>query len=212
MQIFFDVDGVLINGYHAGAPNPAKWSENIEVDLGLDRACFERLLFAPGKDGSPPRFHACLIGEADLAATLNSILPYCGYEGDPEAVIEYWLDKDSALNQPLLDAIDRIRAATAHRLFIASGQERRRATHLWDVLGLKRYFKSAFWTCDLGVLKYGPDFFCLMNQKLDLDFDNDPPLFFDDRENVVEAAKQAGWDAVLYSRLEDVTGHHRLRV
>ena len=35
----------------------------------------------------------------------------------------------------------------------------------------------------------------------------EPPLFFDDREDIVKAARAHGWEAVQYEELEDVTGH-----
>ena len=35
----------------------------------------------------------------------------------------------------------------------------------------------------------------------------EPPLFFDDREEIVKAARAHGWEAVQYDELEDVTEH-----
>ena len=35
----------------------------------------------------------------------------------------------------------------------------------------------------------------------------EPPLFFDDRDDIVKAARAHGWEAVQYDELEDVTGH-----
>ena len=210
MRVFFDVDGVLVNGFTANVPRPAKWSNNIQADLGVRLEDFERHLFRPKDDQTPPRFHACLKGERDIEDALAEILPLCGYSGHPEAIITYWLEKDSDLNQPLLNFIKTLQQRDGLNLHIASGQERRRATYLWNDLELSQYFDGAYWTCDMGVLKYGTAFFEALNEQLGLDIAKDPPLFFDDRPNVVSAAQECGWDAVMYTRLEDVTLHPRL--
>jgi putative hydrolase of the HAD superfamily len=37
------------------------------------------------------------------------------------------------------------------------------------------------------------------------------PIFFDDQPEIVEVAKRAGWDAVAFNSVEDISQHPRLK-
>jgi putative hydrolase of the HAD superfamily len=73
-----------------------------------------------------------------------------------------------------------------------------------------------YYAADLGLLKDSPDFFTKIEHLVTHDFGDvsaaGPPLFFDDRQQVVDHAREAGWDAHLYQQVSDVTDHPRLKL
>ncbi len=210
MQIFFDVDGVLIDGYHADPARHRPWDVDLDADLGVSRENFQRALFAPGGDGQEPLIHQAARGERDILEILAEVLGGLGTEVTPAAFLNYWLEKDSVVNQPLFDVIEILNKQDNMNLFVATGQEHRRAHYLWDELGFRNYFREMFYSARLGQLKDSPEFFHTIGRLLG-DRNDDSPLFFDDRGDVISFAKEAGWDAHIYRDLNDVTAHPRLR-
>lgn len=66
MKIFFDVDGVLIDGWHADASRRKPWDATIEADLGIDRETFQHLFFGTVGARSFSRMVECVSGRSDL--------------------------------------------------------------------------------------------------------------------------------------------------
>jgi putative hydrolase of the HAD superfamily len=66
IRIFFDVDGVLIGGWHSMPERRKRWDVNLKQDLGIDPAALYEKLFAPSADSSPPLMHLCVAGKRDL--------------------------------------------------------------------------------------------------------------------------------------------------
>jgi putative hydrolase of the HAD superfamily len=95
-------------------------------------------------------------------------------------------------------------------LYLATGQEHHRAAYLWNELGWRAHFKDILYSAKLGHLKDTPEFFAAINRALAL-APGDRPLFFDDREDIVMLARDAGWDAHVFDTIEDVVSHARLR-
>ena len=97
--VFFDVDGVLVHGYHARPERQLRWDETLLADLGVDperfRAEFIYDLFVK----------QVVVGKLPLVEALDRVLPGLGYRGTAMNFVAYWLSHDSNLNQPLLDAI-----------------------------------------------------------------------------------------------------------
>ena len=198
--VLFDVDGVLIDGYHARPERlQHRWDENLQRDLGIDpegfRDEFIYDLFVK----------KVIIGEMSVVEALEAVLPGFGYIGSPMAVLTYWLSHDSKLNTALLDAIRRLRVSCASPLFVATNQEHIRAHWLWQTLGMSDLFEDIFYSARLGVAKPDPSFFSAIETRIG-PFDQ-PPLFFDDSRSNIEAAKACGWDAVQFNTIEDFTPH-----
>jgi putative hydrolase of the HAD superfamily len=80
---------------------------------------------------------------------------------------------------------------------------------LWDEIGFKALFKGIFYSARLGHLKDALGFYLAINEALGIGPD-ERPLFFDDREDSVALARQAGWDACLFDTAADLLGHPRL--
>ncbi|RYE85859.1 MAG: haloacid dehalogenase [Hyphomicrobiales bacterium] len=197
--VLFDVDGVLVHGYHARPERQVRWNENLLADLGVD----------------PDRFNSefiydvfvkkVIVGQLTLLAALERVLPGLGYRGSAMAFVDYWLTHDSNVNQPLVDVVRRVRDAGGGRLYLATNQEHMRAQWLWQTLKLGEVFEDIFHSARVGHAKPARPYFDWVNDRLGRQ--DEPPLFFDDREDIVAAARRAGWEAVLYSQLEDVTMH-----
>ncbi len=203
LKVFFDVDGVIIQGWHADPRRRRAWDATIEADLGISREAFQRSLFRPKQAGAEPLMNACLRGAADLKAVLAEVLPLLGYRGSVDGFLDYWFRKDSRIDPEVLDVVARIRACEGAALFLATGQEHHRAAYLWKELGLSEAFDDIFYSARLGVDKDSADFFAKINAELHI-AEGERPLFFDDRESIVARARAAGWDAQLFSSVEDL--------
>ena len=201
--IFFDVDGVVIHGFHARPERRRRWDGALLDDLGIDPARFvEHFIRGPFEQ-------EVLTGRLSLVQALSETLPKLGFHGSPMQLIDYWLRRDSQLNFQLLDPIRALRKAGAGPIYLATNQEHLRAFHLWSGLGLNQYFDDIFYAARLGALKPKPEFFDGILQAIGPQVE--PPLFFDDSETVVAGAQAFGWDAVLFDTVEECAAHPWIR-
>ena len=210
MKIFFDVDGVLIDGWHANPELRKPWDARIEDDLGVDRNAFQHLFFGTPDDRSQSRMLACVTGQTDLTVALAEVLPQVGYAGSVSSFMQYWFEKDSNLNAPVIELVSELRRAADVTLYLATGQEHHRARYLWNDLGLSRLFDGIFYSAEIGHPKKDIRFFEAINAALGIS-GKERPLFFDDQPEIVALAAQAGWDGTAYSCEQDIRRHPRLR-
>jgi len=201
--LFFDVDGVVMHGFHARPEKRRRWDEHLQQDLGISPVEFSKQ-FIEG-----PFLQQVLTGRTSLVQALEAALPALGFKGSVLRVTDYWLRRDSQQNYPLLDAIRDLRVAGARRIYLATNQEHLRASHLWTALGLQAYFDDMFYSARLGVLKPSREFFERIAATLGPQ--SEPPLFFDDSEEVVLAAVAYGWEAVLFESVDSCTQHPAIR-
>jgi putative hydrolase of the HAD superfamily len=198
VSVLFDVDGVLVHGMHEREDRRRRWDTHLLADLGVEPTVFVEQFVRKS-------FVIDVItGRTPLIDELERWLPTVGYVGSPMNFINYWLHRDSQLNQPLLNGIRRLRTATGvGPLYVATNQEHLRAFHLWSTLGLQHMFDDIFYSARLGATKPDRAFFDAIASRIGLQ--EEVPLMFDDSVAVVEAARAYGWDAVLYADLEDFT-------
>jgi putative hydrolase of the HAD superfamily len=201
--IFFDVDGVVVHGFHARPEMRRRWDEHILKDLGIDPELLGREFF------NGPFVNEVLTGRTSLIQALSDVLPTIGFLGSPLQVIDYWLSRDSQLNYQLLDVIQQLRLSGAGRVYLATNQEHLRAYHLWNGLGLKCYFDDIFYAARLGVLKPSPEFFQRIESVIGPQ--TEPPLLFDDSDSVVAGANRYGWEGVLFESVESCSEHPAIR-
>jgi putative hydrolase of the HAD superfamily len=197
--VFFDVDGVLVHGYHARPELTRRWNVNLLADLGVD----------------PDRFTSefifdifikkVVIGEMSIIDALDRRLPGLGYKGSPMAFLHYWLTHDSVLNTELIEIIRRLKGRTDLRLFIATNQDHTRAQWLWHTLGLGELFEDIFYSARAGIRKPERGFFDFIEHRIGPQ--SEPPLFFDDTPKVVDGARAHGWEAVRFDTVDDCTSH-----
>ena len=197
--VFFDVDGVLVHGYHARHDLTRRWNENLLADLGVD----------------PDRFNAefifdvfikkVVVGEMAIVDALERRLPGLDYKGSPMTFLHYWLSHDSALNTALIDVVRTLKARSDLKLYIATNQDHTRAQWLWHTLGLGELFEDIFYSARAGVRKPEKGFFDFVERRIGPQ--SEPPLFFDDTPKVIDGARRHGWEAVLFNTVDDCTSH-----
>lgn len=201
--VLFDVDGVLVHGYHARPEKQRRWDEHLEVDLGIRQEEF-KARFIKGLFES----HV-ITGQMSLINALEEVLPQLGFTGSPMAVISYWLERDSNVNHQLLDVIRRLQRTRAAKLCVATNQEHLRAFHLWNNLGFRAVFDDMFNSARLGSMKPDRRFFERISQLIGTQAER--PLMFDDSPAVIAAANEFGWEGVLYEELSDCSDHPWIR-
>jgi putative hydrolase of the HAD superfamily len=197
--VFFDVDGVLVHGYHARPELQRRWDENLLADLGIDPDAFrDKFIF-------DVFVKKVLTGKVGLIEALDRVLPQLGYRGPTQRIVSYWLEHDSQLNVELIEVVRKLRAAGDIRLYMATNQEHLRAHWLWQGLRLGELFDDMFYAARLGVAKPDAGFFAEVERRSGPL--SEPPLFFDDSPKVIESARRHGWEAVEFNTIGDCTGH-----
>jgi putative hydrolase of the HAD superfamily len=210
MKIFFDVDGVLIDGWHANSALRKPWDATLEADFGINREAFQKLFFGTPDDQSTSPMFECVTGRRDLRDALANVLPQVGYHGRADDFMRYWFEKDSNVNADIFRLVEDIRVGSGAKIYIATGQEHYRARYLWNELSFSKHFDGMFYSADIGHSKKDVRFFETINRSLGIDAEQ-RPLFFDDQLEIVELAKSAGWDGTAFTSAKDVRQHPRLR-
>lgn len=194
--VLFDVDGVLVHGYHTRPELQRRWDENLLGDLGIEPQKFkEKFIF-------DVFIKKVIVGQLGLVETLDRVLPQLGYHGPTQRFIAYWLEHDSHLNVELIETVRKLKAAGA-KVYIATNQEHLRAQWLWQTLRLGEIFDDMFYAARLGVMKPHPGFYAEIDRRMGPQ--TEPPLFFDDSPEVVAGARKAGWEAVVFNTSDDCT-------
>ena len=197
--VIFDVDGVLVHGIHHNPLHVRRWDTTLAADMGVDPARFtQEFIF-------DIFVKKVVTGQMSVIEALEKRLPSLGYRGSTMVFLNYWLEHDSVLNQPLFDLIVRLKARADIRLYVATNQEHIRATWLWSHLGLATLFDDMFHSARVGVRKPEPAFFDFVAARIGPQ--TEPPLFFDDTPKVIDGARRAGWEAVLFNTIGDCTSH-----
>jgi putative hydrolase of the HAD superfamily len=191
MKIFFDVDGVLIDGWHADSALRKPWDATLEADLGVDRTAFQELFFGGLAGGSTSPMFECVTGRRDLRDALSDVLPKVGYQGRIDDFVRYWFERDSNVNADVVRLVEDIRAGRGAEIYIATGQEHHRARYLWSELGFSKHFDGMFYSAQIGHPKKDARFFAAINSSLGIGAQQ-RPLFFDDQPEIVALAKSAG--------------------
>ena len=202
--IFFDVDGVLINGYHAKPELRHCWDEHIERAFGVKRQdFFEQYI-------SEVFVKEVLVGKADLHDTLSVVLPRIGYGGDAQNFIDYWLKNDARLNTALLEQVAKLAALPDVTLYIATNQEHNRAQYLMEDLGLKRYFNDIYYSARLGHMKPSPAYFAGIEADIGVEAGRDI-ILFDDTQVVIDGANAFGWQGHQFDGVQDLAKSTRIK-
>ena len=82
LTIFFDLDGVLIDGFHSDPARRVRWDTTLKEDLGIDPDDLVSVFF----QGS---FLDVIVGKRDCLESLNEILPDIS-DGSVSAETEGW--------------------------------------------------------------------------------------------------------------------------
>ncbi|MFT6659082.1 HAD-IA family hydrolase [Maritalea sp.] len=196
--VLFDVDGVLIHSiFHPDPTRCRDWGQHMEMDFGVKREDFNK--FFRQDYGDVAR------GKRSIVTALDAFLPTIGAKTNAMDLLAYWFENDTPLNLQLLDGIKRLQRTGQVRVYLATNQEHLRAYHLWTNLRLNHIFDDIFYSARIGFAKPDPEFFAIIDYKLGPQ--SAAPLFFDDSQKNIDAAKQAVWDSVLFETEDDFFNH-----
>ena len=196
--VVFDIDGVLVHGYHA-RPDLHEGFDDKLRDLGINADRFQREFI---HDIFMKRV---LIGEVPMVEALDRRLKAFGYKGSTMTVLDLWMSHDCFPNVPMIETVRKLKADPDVRLYLATNQDHSRAQFLWQSLGLRDIFEDMFYSARFGRTKAHKKFYEMAEERMPSS--NIPPLFFDDTSKVVDAARKHGWEAVLFATVEDCTSH-----
>ncbi|HNQ92718.1 MAG TPA: HAD-IA family hydrolase [Alphaproteobacteria bacterium] len=200
-HILCDVDGVVVNGFHADPARRVSWMDSLQEDLGICPDALVREFFL--KD-----FSEIILGKADLIEVLGVVLPRLSFQGDPHEFVAYWLQKDSNLNHGFLDWVNEQKANSSVCFHLATNQEHRRADHLWNGLGLKNTFDKMFYAADIGYKKPDIEFFQYVVDSLQT-APSDMVLIDDHPENV-DVARSLGMGGIVFNDMSDIVNYEFL--
>jgi len=110
VKIFFDVDGVLIDGWHENVELRKPWNANLEADLGVNVKEFEDAFFGVPDGERISIMDTCVMGKQDLKEALLVVLHTLGYRGSVEEFVSYWFEKDSNINPEVFDIVTQLNA------------------------------------------------------------------------------------------------------
>ena len=185
--LVLDIDGV-VSLAQPGSAHP--WHATLQADLGLDYGEIERGFFNAD-------FLEVLRGRLDLYVALQDYLEPLGLADRLEAFVAYWFDKDSVIDRGVLAQADAWRQRTGGRCFAASNQEHHRVAYLRDQAGLGAHFDEIVYSAALGVCKPERVFYTNAQARMGVTVAQSI-LFVDDKAENVDAARAAGWRAMLY--------------
>ena len=138
-----------------------------------------------------------LRGRLDLYVALQDYLEPLGLADRLEAFVAYWFDKDSVIDRGVLAQADAWRQRTGGRCFAAANQEHHRVAYLRDQAGLGAHFDEIVYSAALGVCKPERVFYTNAQARMGVTVAQSI-LFVDDKAENVDAARAAGWRAMLY--------------
>jgi len=182
-----DIDGV-ISLAQPGSANP--WHASLQADLGLDYAEIERGFFNAD-------FLEVLRGRLDLYVALQDYFEPLGLADRLEEFVAYWFEKDCVIDRGVLAQADAWRQRTGGRCFAASNQEHHRVAYPREQGGLGAHFDEIVYSAALGVCKPERVFYTNAQARMGVTVAQSI-LFVDDKAENVDAARAAGWRAMLY--------------
>lgn len=183
--LMVDVDGVVVNH-----PHPEGWAVDLRAACGISREELQACFFRPHWDD-------VVHGRAPLRARLADALAQAAPHVSADRLIAYWFANDAHVDHDLLAQLGEVRRQGL-QVHLATVQEHERAAYLWDVLSFRDHCDGMHYAADLGCSKPAPEFFAAVEARSG--FSPEEILFIDDKPDNVEAARQRGWNAAVWTR------------
>jgi putative hydrolase of the HAD superfamily len=184
--LMLDVDGGVVKG----RPEDGRsWAADIERDLGIDPERLYAVFFAPYWDD-------IVTGRRPLLGVLEGCLPDLSPSLGVQAFVDYWFERDSAVDEAVLAACDVLRGRGV-RVFLATNQEHLRARHLMGLLGLGDRVDGMIYSAAIAARKPQRGFFEAAVARAGAS--PAETLLVDDTGANVDAALEAGWQAIQWS-------------
>lgn len=183
--ILFDADGVVVNPM-------MQFSRHLSQVYGISQ---ERT-----RDFFHGVFNQCLLGQARLENVLPPFLSEWSWSASLDEFITTWMREDHHVDDRLVQSILSLRK-NGYLCCLATSQECHRAKYMRHEMGFDQLFDRLFFSCELGCMKPNPEFSAKIEQQLGIT--GKAILFWDDSQLNVDAAREWGWNAQLYTSFDD---------
>jgi putative hydrolase of the HAD superfamily len=182
----FDADGVLCVG--------ERFDTALEKQHRIPRARLAPFFAGP--------FAECVLGRRDLKEALELHIAEWGWRSSVEELMAFWFQREHVVCAEALACVRALRKR-GHVCALGTNQEKHRAAYMRHEMGLAEEFDHIFVSCELGAAKPDGAFFGRVAEHL-----GSPAseiCLIDDSERNVIGAKQAGWSALWYRDMTDLS-------
>ena len=150
-------------------------------------------------------FKQALLGNLDLIEAIKQHNDLWQWEGDFNELVVMWLEAENYPNKDLVDLVNEYRQQGLP-VYLATQQEKYRAKYLNETM-FGDVLDGMFCSCDLHANKHDKSFWQSVIKSLSSKYEGIAPheiVYFDDRQTIVDVAKDCGLDAHLYTEVSDV--------
>lgn len=180
-----DVDGVLV----FGRPSDGRhWMAGLQDDLGIVPREISRCFFRA-------EWNSVFEGRMDLVPALQRGLDELGSNVLATDLVRYWFENSSRIVQPVLSDVRQAREQGIS-VHLATNQCHERVDHLLNSLGLGEEIDGIVYSAMAGYQKPDVGFYSFAEKKTG--YLPEEMILVDDKLENIEAAKAAGWNAVLW--------------
>lgn len=143
----------------------------------------------------------CVAGKSDLKEVFHPFLKAWGWKDGVEGLLNYWFKRDHKIDTKIVSYISELRNKKIICL-LATNNEKYRFSYMLDEMGFDKIFDKAYCSALLGCKKPDQQFFLKIFKDLE-NIKKEEILFWDDKAENVEGAKDFGVNAELYISFED---------
>lgn len=180
--IIFDIYGVIID-------REMRFSERFSRDFNIPIEVM--LPFFKNE------LQLCLVGKADLKEELQKHLKNWGWQKSTEELLKYWFNHEKNINQKVLSIVDNLRNSGI-KCFLSTDNEKYITNFVLNDLGLKNHFDQYFLSNEIEYQKFQKEFWEYVANKTQ-NIKKEDILCLDDKQKNIDMAKNAGFQAELYS-------------
>ncbi len=142
-----------------------------------------------------------MAGQADVKEVLPPYLNAWGWKEEVDDLLRYWFERDHKIDKEIVAYIHHLRSKGVLCL-LATNNEKYRFAYMLDKMGFAKLFDKSYCSALLGCKKPDQKFFSKIYQDIK-NIDKKEILFWDDKAENVQAAKDFGIHAELYISTQD---------
>jgi putative hydrolase of the HAD superfamily len=146
-------------------------------------------------------FLLCETGKADLKQELAKRIKEWGWEKSLDELLDFWFSGEAVTDPKMIESIESLRQQGI-MCYLITDQEKYRTEYLREIVGLKQHFDGIYSSCDVGYLKREKEYWEKVYQSL-LQYPKREILAWDDDQRSIDAARQFGFKAGLYTNFEN---------
>lgn len=183
--IICDTDGMLVHS--------EPFSVEVERKYGISLQLTREFYLGP--------FQVCLSGKSDLKEIIAPYLASWGWKKSVDEYLAEWFTFEHKLDEELITYLTELRKSGL-KLYLITNQEKYRTEYLLDKMEFSGIFDEVFSSAHTGSRKPEQAMFAAAYTHID-NFKKDEVVFWDDQQKNVDAAKNFGFHAELYTSLSD---------